>query len=837
MPRSYATVIVNLPPIRGGFDYHIPDPFKDRVSPGCLVTVPFGHRIVQGIIVALPDMPAVRDTRPIESLLDPNPVVTPKQIELATWMAQEYRAALSECLGLMLPPGVSQRADYVYQRVNAAVEGSTPTENKLLAILDRRGELRGRQLARAMPRQNWRYAANALIRRNAIVRQPVLDAPKARPKRIRNARLITPPDELRENPPPLGRPGSQAAERRRKIVDLLIKEGEPINVSWLYAETGGNRADLRMLEDRGIIALSEAEVWRDPLEEIDYVPSIAPALTRDQDLVWGRLSSSIKESSQGKHVVPHVLHGVTGSGKTEIYMRAVQDTLVMGRRAILLVPEIALTPQTIRRFLARFPGRVGLSHSQLSPGERYDTWRRCRDGQIDIVIGPRSALFLPVRNVGLIVLDESHDDSYKEQERSPRYHTRDVAVRYGSILGALCILGSATPDLVTTRRAARGKYHLLEMPRRILGHRERLDGQSERFGIQTNYVAHDGDASTIDLPPVRVVDMRQELRAGNRSIFSRPLERALTDVLNGNEQAILFLNRRGSSTYVFCRDCGWVARCPHCDNPLIYHRNQELLTCHHCGHQTAARSECPQCGGSRVRYFGAGTKRIVDELQSSFPDARILRWDRDATRRKGAHDILLANFAAHRADVLVGTQMISKGLDLPLVTLVGVISADVGLNLPDYRASERVFQILTQVAGRAGRGLLGGQVILQTYQPEHYVIKAASNHDYHAFYEDEIEHRRALRYPPFSRLARLIFRAPSRDAVESQTARMAKHLTHQIEKDRSQDELIGPAPCFFERIRGEYRWQIIIRGNDPASIIPEELGENWQIDIDPVSLL
>jgi primosomal protein N' (replication factor Y) len=592
-----------------------------------------------------------------------------------------------------------------------------------------------------------------------------------------------------------------------------------------------------MLEDREIIALSEAEVWRDPLEEIDYVPSIPPALTRDQDLVWSKISPSIKASSGGKPIPPYVLHGVTGSGKTEIYMRAVHETLGMGRRAILLVPEIALTPQTIRRFLARFPGQVGLSHSQLSAGERYDTWRRCRAGQIDIVIGPRSALFLPVCNVGLIVLDESHDDSYKEQERSPRYHTRNVAVKYSSILGAMCILGSATPDLVTTYRASRGKYHLLEMPRRILGHRERVDGQSERLGIQTNYVAHDGDSSTIDLPPVRVVDMRQELRAGNRSIFSRPLGKALSDVINRDEQAILFLNRRGSSTYVFCRDCGWVASCPRCDNPLIYHRNQDLLTCHHCGHQTAARSECPQCKGSRVRYFGAGTKRIVDEVQSLFPDTRILRWDRDATRQKGAHDVLLANFAAHRADVLVGTQMISKGLDLPLVTLVGVVSADVGLNLPDYRASERVFQILTQVAGRAGRGLLGGQVVLQTYQPEHYVIKAASTHDYHAFYKDEIEYRRDLRYPPFSRMARLIFRATSRDAAESQTGRMANLLKHRIIKDRSQDELIGPTPCFFERIRGEYRWQIIIRGYDPASIIPDELGESWQIDIDPVSLL
>ena len=833
----YATVVLNLPPIQGTFDYHIPDANLNRVTIGSLVTVPFGNRTVQGIVINTPSSPAVEDTKPIDSLLDPDPVLTTHQIDLALWMAQEYRSAPSECLALMLPPGVRQRADYLYHLLDSTVDAKSATESRLISLLVKRGDLRGRQISRALPHQNWKRAANSLIRRHALERQPVLDAPKVGPKRVRNARLIIPPHELQKNPPSFGRPGTKAWERRAKIVEMLIKEGEPINISWLYAETAGTRADLRFLEEREVIALSEAEVWRDPIEEIDFVPTQAPPLTKDQLRVWSQLQAPLEGASIGEPSPPFVLHGVTGSGKTEIYMRAVEATIRRGRSAILLVPEIALTPQTIRRFLARFPGQLGLSHSQLSPGERYDTWRRCRAGKINLMIGPRSALFLPLDKIGLIILDESHDDSYKESERSPRYQTRDVAIQYSSLLDAMCILGSATPDVVTMHRAAGETYQHLEMPHRILGHVERVKTQSQRLGVKAKYVARDGEASEIELPPVRVVDMRHELRAGNRSLFSRPLLSALTETLEHQEQAILYLNRRGSSTYVFCRDCGWVAKCPRCDNPLVFHHNADRLMCHHCGYQTGSRHDCPECGGNRVRYFGAGTKRIVNDIQEKFPSARILRWDRDATRRKGAHDVLLANFAAHKADVLVGTQMISKGLDIPLVTLVGVISADVGLNLPDYRASERVFQILTQVAGRAGRGLLGGRVIIQTYQPDHYVIKAASKHDYAGFYQDEILFRKELKYPPYSRLARLIWSAPSREAARAMTERMAKTLRRRIQRMDTQAELIGPAPCFIERIRGNYRWQIVIRATIPANILPDELAEGWQVDIDPVSLL
>jgi primosomal protein N' (replication factor Y) len=515
----------------------------------------------------------------------------------------------------------------------------------------------------------------------------------------------------------------------------------------------------------------------------------------------------------------------------------VAEIVRRGRTAIVLVPEIALTPQTVQRFLARFGGRVGVLHSQLTPGQRYDTWRRARAGLLDIIIGPRSALFAPLPAVGLVVLDEVHDESYKEQEQSPRYDARRTAMAYARMLGAVCLMGSATPDVTMTYLATRGEIRRLTLPQRIIGHRQRLSQQASRLGVASRYQPAAGEAETIDLPPVRVIDMRLELKAGNRSLFSRAMHQALGETLAAGHQAILFLNRRGTSTYVFCRDCGYVVRCSRCDTPLTYHSAQEKLVCHHCNSHRLPVARCPVCGGQRVKHFGAGTQRIEAEVARQFPSARTLRWDWDVTRSPGSHDIILAHFAAHRADVLVGTQMIAKGLDLPLVTLVGVVSADTGLNLPDFRAAERTFQVLTQVAGRAGRGLLGGRVILQTYQPDHYAIRAASGHDYQAFYDQEIAFRRELGYPPFHRLARLLYRHTSEDRARRAAEDLARSLRSHILGTGQQPDLIGPAPCFFRRVRGEYRWQIVVRCADPPSLLPTGLPEGWIVDIDPVSLL
>ncbi|MEE9514109.1 MAG: primosomal protein N', partial [Anaerolineales bacterium] len=550
----YVEVAVNLPPVQGTFDYHVPTQLRDRVSLGHLVTAPFSNRRVQGVVVGMPKMPAVPKTRPIEELIDPDPVLTTAQLDLAKWLASVYHAPLIDCITLMIPPGLSQQADSHYHLLDPDAQGETPTQTKILGLLKRRGDLRGRQIAHALPRLRWRPAAEALLRKEILERHSVLDPPRVRPRRVRSARLALPPDTAIANLDGIGIKGGQADKRRRRILEALIEEGEPLEVSWLYAEYGGKRADLVVLEERGLISLSEAEVWRDPLEELDFVASNPPKLTQDQLQAWKDVRKTLLKSAGGERSRPILLHGVTGSGKTELYLRAVAETLAQGRSAIVLVPEIALTPQTVRRFLSRFPGRVGLSHSQLSQGERFDTWRRCRAGLLDVMVGPRSALFTPFPNIGLIVLDESHDDSYKEQERSPRYHALRTAVAYTEILGAACMFGTATPSVVTRYRAEQGKYRLLKLPQRILGHRERLAQQAERLGIKDRYQDTTGDARYIDLPPVRVVDMRQELKSGNRSIFSRALQKSLDETLQAGHQAILFLNRRGSATYIFCRD-------------------------------------------------------------------------------------------------------------------------------------------------------------------------------------------------------------------------------------------------------------------------------------------
>jgi primosomal protein N' (replication factor Y) len=829
----FVEVAVNLPPIRGTFDYHLPDELLDRVQSGHLVTVPFGSRRVQGVVIGLRDQAAVPETRPIEALVDPDPVLTPAQLELARWLQRQTHSALIDCLTLMLPPGLSQQADSLYALADPDSEVKNNSERRLISLLQRRGPLRGRQIERALSRLRWRPSADALVRRKILTRTSVLDPPRARARRVRNARLAVPPQSARDALPSLGRPNTKAATRRAAIVETLIQEGEPLDVSWIYAASEANLADLRFLEEKGIIALGETEVWRDPLESLEFVPSKPPLLTPDQETVWEQLRQGLQHPASK----PFLLHGVTGSGKTEIYMRAVQETISHKRSAIVLVPEIALTPQTVRRFLARFPGQVGLLHSKLSAGERYDTWRRAREGLLRVIVGPRSALFVPLPDIGLIVLDECHDDSYKNTDRAPRYHAREASMAYSAILRAGCILGSATPDVVTSYRAATGEINKLSLPKRILGHRTRLDQQARRLSLKSRYHPIAGDAEAIDLPPVRVIDMRQELRAGNRSLFSRALQKQLSEVVHAGEQAILFLNRRGTATHIFCRDCGMVARCPRCDAPLIFHDKARKLLCHHCNYQRNPISTCPQCSGSRVKHFGAGTQRIETEVTKLLPEARTLRWDLDTTRAKGSHEVILAHFAAHRSDVLIGTQMVAKGLDLPLVTLVGVISADTGLNLPHYRAAERTFQLLTQVAGRAGRGLLGGRVILQTYQPEHYAIRAAAKHDYATFYEQELLLRKELGYPPFRRLARLVFRHTSESSAHSESERLAAKLRHSIAANNVHADLIGPVPCFFLRRRGEYRWQIVVRAADPAPLIPLDLPKGWIVDIDPVSLL
>ncbi len=671
--------------------------------------------------------------------------------------------------------------------------------------------------------------------------------------------------------------------KHKAVLEALLAHDGPAWIGWVYAETGADLNTLRELEAAGLITIAEEMVWRDPLAGYEFKLDQPPELTPDQARVWERVRERINESANqriGEHStfhIPHspiLLHGVTGSGKTEIYLRAIAEVLARGQQAVVLVPEIALTPQTIRRFAARFPGKVTVWHSELGEGERFDVWRRVRTNHpaTQVVVGSRSAVFLPFSNLGVIVVDEEHEPSYK-QERTPRYHARAVAIALGRLCGALVILGSATPALETYYAARRGEIELLTLPQRIRAGEwgngvtdvihvqpsleaalqpdktpgiEPLGGLSQSTSdrlkprVQSTERSLTGQITiSAEMPPVRIVDMRQELRAGNRSMFSRALSTGLRHVLNAGQQAILYLNRRGTASFVLCRDCGHVEVCPRCAVPLTLHGEGEMLLCHHCNRRFPVPTTCPECGGRRIRHFGAGTERVEEAVKLEFPQARTLRWDRDVTGAKGSHDAILQKFIAHEADILIGTQMIAKGLDLPLVTLVGVIAADTGLFLPDFRAAERTFQLLTQVAGRAGRSTLGGEVIVQTYHPDHYAIVAASNHDYESFYRQEMAFRREQGYPPVRRLARLVYHHDRRDKAQAEATRLAKELQAAIvEHKLAETDLIGPAPCFFSRERGEYRWQVVVRSPDPAALlrrVPLPLG--WRVDVDPVDLL
>lgn len=972
----YAEILPNVAGLKTPFHYRVPHALEMRLRVGHLVRISFGKQIAQGIVVSLDSDPPAYLTKfkSIQELVDSDPVLNDQQLELAYWLSRRYFTSPIDCIRLMLPTGLSQRADLHYELLDERFSPQTDAQRRIVQLLLVRGAMLGSQLARALTGRNWRPVIERMVQTGAVRKTPKLAQPAVRPKRVRTVRLTTlrdrvlagkdelsgrsiPADILqylvalwpgdpaldsllqfvdcqRNNLQTLRRRGwltivskerqvfkvasddelriwlekrAIVAPRQAEVVRALLRSGDhldlktmrqvstrvltsleaqgvlrisidaervqlrinpaqsvveidklrkrdakirvieflesqngtAVDVARVYEQCGAKLADLTALWDRGLVVLSETEIVRDSLAHLDFVESGPLVLVEGQREVWRELQKAFDQSKPK----PVLLHGVTGSGKTEIYLRAVAAALERGKQALVLVPEIALTPQTVRRFFARFPGRVGLLHSQLSDGERYDTWRRARSGELDVVVGVRSALFAPLPRIGFIAVDEEHEEAYRQDPpvQPPYYNARDVAVEYAYRLGAVCILGSATPDLVSVKRAERGEYDLLSLPKRIMGHGERISGQSGRLRVPSKYRPTSGGnlpAQFINLPPVHVVDMRHELRAGNRTMFSRLLQDALAEVLAQKQQAILFLNRRGHATYVFCRDCGHTLECLRCSIPLTYHRTPNAMICHHCNAQTSVVRQCPQCGGGRIKHFGVGTEAVQAEIERRFPAARTLRWDRDVTRRRGAHEDILRSFSDGEADVLVGTQMIAKGLDLPLVTLVGAISCDVGLALPDYRASERTFQVLTQVSGRAGRGLLGGQAILQTYMPDHHAIRAAASHDYAAFYEHEIRLREQLGYPPFGKLVRFVGSARSLPRIELEAKELAKKLEKLMRvENASSTDIIGPAPCFFRIIARKHRWQIILRGPNPSALLNLRIPTGWRVEIDPLNLL
>ncbi len=865
---TFVQIAVNIPAISGVFDYSLPAALEGSVGVGHLVTVPFGHQVVQGVVLRFVDIPAVEDTKAVIDLLDELPVLTSAQIALAETMAAQTLNPVAAMVGLMLPTGLSQQADTEFGIRESGIgdEIITPnsqlpthdfsqTQKRILSLLQKHGSLRGRQIDRHFKNVDWRPSATNLVKRGVLTSKSILLAPRVRPKFVRTAQLAVEPQAALDAESTLG--VTEATQNRRAAaLQFLMRETDAVAVSWIYAESGCNLSDLQILAEKELIVLRETEIWRDPTERVDVGElgignwELTSAQQVAMDVVYASFAESLTR--------PLLLHGVTGSGKTEIYIRAAQEAVKRGGQTLILVPEIALTPQTVRRFLARFPGQVGLIHSKLSEGERYDTWRRARAGQLKVIIGARSALFAPLPKIKLIVLDEFHDGSY-HQTNIPFYDAVQAAKSYAEVCGAVCVLGSATPPIDAMYHAKSTLTH--SRSARISLSRAAGEGErAQRSGGEGVLLELPDRIGERDLPPVDVIDMRAELRTGNTSIFSRALREALAETLARGEQAILFLNRRGSATYVFCRDCGHTLKCPRCETPLTLHAAPPpslpqnaggassppilggvrggALQCHRCNYSRQMPQKCPECGSRKIRAYGLGSERVENEVNALFPDARTLRWDYDTTRTKDAHELILSHFSAHRADVLVGTQMLAKGLDLPMVTLVGVVLADVGLNLPDPFAAERVFQTLTQVAGRAGRSARGGRVVLQSFDPSHYVVQFASKHDYAGFYAHELEERRRLGYPPFAKLVCLEYRDRNPAKAEEEANKLAAEIKQLLNtENRIQTTVIGPVPAFFSKVDGAYRWQIILRGSEPESLLRGMNLRDWRVEVSPVTLL
>jgi len=837
------------------YSYTVPAHLADRIQPGQLVAVPFGERETAGVIWSLDasdDASEVGDTgeddetfplRAISSLLLDEPALSPVQRALAEWMSAFYAAPLATTVRPMLPPGLVRGIRYTLRPTDAESSGDiSPDAAMLLAMLQERRAVEREQVSEALGMTRARRAIRTLLDAGLAVVAPEPPASYARARRERLARLVATDDALtRWRDEARARLGERVASsahsgargRRRsgpeqtseRILSQLatldaLERNATSRPAWKIEElqrfTRITTAGLAELADAGLIAIEEVAARRDPLAGRRYPRTRPLSLTAEQSTALSEILASAESGG-----ATFLLHGVTGSGKTEVYLQALAAVIARGKRGIALVPEIALTPQAVARYAGRFPGRVALLHSGLTDGERLDEWRRIRAGEVDVVVGSRSALFAPVEQLGLIIVDEEHEGAYKE-ERTPTYHARDVASQLGALTGATVVLGSATPSAESYWRARQGIYKLVEL-------RERVPISSTS-----------PEAEIAQLPEVTLIDLRAELRSGHTSILSEELQEALAKTLARGEQAILFLNRRGTATSVVCRECGFVARCIRCDVAMTYHATEATLLCHYCGRREAPPRFCPVCGSASIRYFGVGSERVESAVKRQFPAARVLRWDRDTAKTRLAHEQLSQAFAERRADVLVGTQMIAKGLDLPAVTLVGVISADIALFLPDFRASERAFQLLTQVAGRAGRGERPGRVLVQTFNPEHFCIQAAARHDYGVFMEAELSARERYDYPPFRRFVKFTFEHADRYIAQIEATALAGRLERLIaDLAVDQADIVGPAPALLERLRGHYRWHVILRAPDPLPILHELTGEDlppgWSVDVDPTS--
>jgi primosomal protein N' (replication factor Y) (superfamily II helicase) len=764
---NIASVIVDVPAKQTDktFDYLIPEKWKDVISPGMRVTVPFGPRQIQGFVTQIKSSSDFDKLKEITEPMDLNPVLTKELLSLGDWLSEHALCYKISAYQAMLPAALKAKYEKKIKMSAGVAIGDLP-QNLQPFFLDRDFILWEDVVEKGLVSEFQKEAAKGTVEVIYEVKERV------KKKQVKHIFPLLSPEQLKvekEKLPP-------QASKQKEAIDYFIKNSEPIELRRLTDELGFSSGAVKGLITKKILGEKMVEVYRNPFEDRKFVKTEPLELTEDQAKAIAPILSSVEKD---EHEV-FLLYGVTGSGKTEIYLQSIQKVIEKGKEAIVLVPEISLTPQMVTRFKGRFGDQVAVLHSGLSAGEKYDEWRKIQRKEVKVAVGARSAIFAPFENIGIIIIDEEHETSYK-QEETPRYHARDVAIQRAKYHGCPVVLGSATPSLESFARAKKNVYHLLTLP-------NRMNNQS--------------------LPAVKIVDMREELRSGNRSMFSRLLFEKLKDRLEKKEQTVLFLNRRGYSSFVMCRSCGYVLNCPHCDISLTYHRFNEQMKCHYCGYEQQVPSVCPECKSDHIRYFGTGTQKVEEELAKILPEARVIRMDVDTTSRKGAHERLLADFQAGKADILLGTQMIAKGLDFPNITLVGVLSADTMLHLPDFRSSEKTFQLLTQVSGRAGRHELEGEVVIQTYSPEHYSVELAGDQDYDRFYQKEMMIRKIHQYPPFYYLSLVTVSHEQLMKAVSVTEKISSFLQSRLSKEAI---VLGPVASPIPRINDRYRYQCLIK--------------------------
>lgn len=778
----YAQVIIdaNHAEVDRVFDYRVPAQWEEAVCVGLRVMVPFGQRNTkrEGYVIALTEtteVPAGKIKEILEILDEGRPILTPPILELAKWMKKEYFCTLNQCLQAVMPAGIRTKSVWYVELTEQTAELSEKEQQVADVLAEQGGAAPLRELEQVFGNRT-EYILRCLQEKKVVrLRQKTTRSTYKEEKRYvsltENEELLA---EVKEK-----------AEKDKRLAGQLrvlsaISQEESISVEELKEKASVTDSPIHTLLQKGILVEQRRQEKRDVFQLEDYTPTQPFYPTPEQ----AQALALLREEEQKEQKRPILLHGVTGSGKTEIYMQLIEHVIMEGKQAIVLVPEISLTPQIMERFISRFGKQVSVTHSRLSLGERLDQWRKARDGEISIIIGPRSALFMPFSNLGVIVMDECHESSYIS-DVTPKYHTREVARKLSELTGALLVMGSATPDIDSYHRAVTGEFLLLQLKERTKGSR---------------------------LPEVFVTDMRKELEDGNRSAFGLPLQQAIRENLEKGQQTMLFLNRRGYSTFVSCRKCGEVLTCPSCNVSYTYHASDKALVCHYCGKEVPVPKICPSCGSHYIRYFGTGTQKIEEETRRLFPEASVLRMDADTTTGKNGHARILELFGKGKADILIGTQMIAKGHDFPNVTLVGILAADLSLNLGTYQAAENCFQLITQAAGRAGRGELPGQVFIQTYQPENHAIRMAAAQDYEGFYQEEILLRQAMEYPPFSHIFSVLITGKMEQEVILAAQRLGAFMNHYAE--RAGCTVVGPAPAPLPKFRGEFRWQIFAKGTD-----------------------